>query len=116
MTACSFGDIVLVPFPFTDQTGSKKRPAVVVSSGAYHRFRNDLILMPVTSQVREHAGFGEMDVADWRGAGLLKPSVVKPVLLTLETSLILRKMGRLGTVDQDALRRCLSSILEVSKR
>lgn len=26
----SFGDVVLVPFPFTDQSGTKKRPAVVV--------------------------------------------------------------------------------------
>jgi mRNA interferase MazF len=35
MAAYSFGDVVLVPFPFTDQTGNKKRPAVVVSSAAY---------------------------------------------------------------------------------
>ena len=32
----SFGDVVLVPFPFTDQTGAKKRPAVVVSSSGYN--------------------------------------------------------------------------------
>jgi mRNA interferase MazF len=31
---CSFGDVVLVPFPFTDQTAAKKRPAVVISSDA----------------------------------------------------------------------------------
>ena len=31
-TGYSFGDVVLVPFPFTDQSGSKKRPAVIVSS------------------------------------------------------------------------------------
>jgi mRNA interferase MazF len=29
--AYSFGDVVLVPFPFTDQSGTKKRPAVIVS-------------------------------------------------------------------------------------
>ena len=35
-TGYRFGDLVLVPFPFTDQTGVKKRPAIVVSSDAYH--------------------------------------------------------------------------------
>ena len=41
--AHSFGDVVLVPFPFTDQTASKKRPAVVVSADAYHHRRPDVI-------------------------------------------------------------------------
>ena len=43
MTRYNFGDVVLVPFPFTDQSGSKKRPAVVVSSAAYNAARLDLI-------------------------------------------------------------------------
>jgi mRNA interferase MazF len=37
MTGCEFGDVILVPFPFTEQSASKKRPAVVISSAAYHR-------------------------------------------------------------------------------
>jgi len=43
---------VLVPFPFTDQTASKKRPAVIVSSDSYHVGRPDLILLAITSQSR----------------------------------------------------------------
>jgi len=50
---CKFGDVVLVPFPFTDQTASKKRPAVVVSSDAYHRDRPDVIVVAITSRVAQ---------------------------------------------------------------
>ncbi len=49
MRTPSSGDVVLVPFPFTDQTASKKRPAVVVSSDALHRERVDLVVMAVTT-------------------------------------------------------------------
>jgi mRNA interferase MazF len=44
-----FGAVVLVPFPFTDQSTSKQRPAVVVSSAAYQQARSDLIIMAITS-------------------------------------------------------------------
>ncbi|HHB76243.1 MAG TPA: hypothetical protein ENK84_06845 [Desulfobulbus sp.] len=42
MTTCKFGDIILVPFPFIDQTTIKKRPAVVVSFDEYNAGRADL--------------------------------------------------------------------------
>ena len=48
MTSFEFGDVVLVPFPFTDQSTSMKRPAVVVSSAAYNAERPDVIIMAVT--------------------------------------------------------------------
>lgn len=43
MTIYNFGDVVLVPFPFTDQSTTKKRPAVVISSDDYQQQRLDLI-------------------------------------------------------------------------
>jgi mRNA interferase MazF len=114
MTAYSFGDVVLVPFPFTDQTGSKKRPAVVVSSSAYHQSRVDLILMAITSEVRTPGRFGEATISGWKEAGLLKPSALKPVLFTMERLLTLRTLGQLGEPDRTVLRRTLAAILEVS--
>ena len=60
----SFGDVVLVPFPFTDQSGIKKRPAVVLSSNNYNVSRRDLLIMAITSQVRQPLGFAEALILD----------------------------------------------------
>jgi mRNA interferase MazF len=40
-----FGDAVLVPFPFTDQSGTKRRPAVVVSLPSYNMSQRDIVIM-----------------------------------------------------------------------
>ncbi len=111
MTGCEFGEIVLVPFPFTDQSATKRRPAVVISSAAYHRVRPDLIIMAVTSQRPTADALGEVVVEDWQGAGLLKPSVLKPVLTTIDPALIVKKLGRLTVSDQALLRQTLAQIL-----
>jgi mRNA interferase MazF len=111
MTGYEFGDLILVPFPFTDQSTTKRRPAVVVSSVAYHRDRRDLIILPITSQVRPAAGVGEVALVRWKAAGLLKPSLLKPVLSTIERSLVLRKLGRLEEEDRREQRELLSMIL-----
>jgi mRNA interferase MazF len=109
--AYQFGDIVLVPFPFTDQSATKQRPGVIVSSSAYQRARRDLVLMAVTSQLRGSGAFGEVLVQDWQAAKLLKPSAVKPVLATLDQSLILKTLGKLSPRDRQALKEALTQIL-----
>jgi len=111
MTSYEFGDILLVPFPFTDQSTAKKRPAVVVSSEGYHRERPDLILMAVSSQVRPTALVGEVMVKQWQEAGLRKPSVIKPVLTTIEEGLVLKRLGRLTQEDKRTLIQALHVIL-----
>lgn len=87
--AYEFGDVVLVPFPFTDQSGTKKRPAVVVSSRGYNCERRDMVIMAITSQIRSSPGFGEGLVSEWQSAGLLKVSVFEPVFTTIEQGLAL---------------------------
>lgn len=107
----AFGEVVLVPFPFTDQSGLKKRPAVVVSSSGYNSNRRDLIIMAITSQVRTPPGFGEATVADWQVAGLIKPSVMKPVFTTIEQGLVVRTMGTLSPNDLRVLRETIAQVI-----
>lgn len=52
MTTYRQGDVLLVSFPFTDQSASKQRPAVAVSGDAHNRTHPDVILAPITSQVK----------------------------------------------------------------
>jgi mRNA interferase MazF len=110
-TPLHFGTIILAAFPFTNQTRSKQRPAVVISNVAYSITRPDVILMPVTSQLRASANLMEVWIDDWRGAGLLKPSAIKPVIATLEQSLVLKVLGHLSEIDQQNLRTIIHALI-----
>ncbi len=106
-----FGDVLLVPFRFTSLVTTKQRPSVIVSSAAYNQVKPDAVLMAVTSQFRRSPAFGEVWLSCWQAAGLLKPSVVKPVFATLEQNLIIRKLGTLDAADLAVLKRTIRDIL-----
>ena len=108
-----FADIILVPFPFTDQSSSKKRPAVILSAPRYNAERPDFIIMAITSQVREHSSFGDSVVVEWEAAGLLKPSAIKPVIATIEQSLTIKQLGRLQDDDIASLKQVLGDIIDL---
>ncbi len=111
MTDFKFGDIVLLRFPFTDQQGSKRRPAVVISNQAYNEARPDVILMAITSQIRERTGFGELAIDGWKEAGLLKSSIIKPVIFTIEQKLIIKRLGQLKENDQTTIKAGFQEIV-----
>jgi mRNA interferase MazF len=106
-----FGDVVLVPFPFTNQAASKKRPAVIVSSEAYNRAKPDAMVMAITSQLRPSPALGEVWIGQWQAAGLIKPSSVKPVFATLEQAMIIRQLGTISNGDQAALKKAITDVL-----
>ena len=110
-TAFEFGDVLLVPFPFTDLAARKDRPAIGVSSDAYQRDHPDLILIALTSQSRARAVVGQAALARWKEAGLLRPSTIKPILFTMERDLVARKLGQLQQEDRSTLRHVLDQIL-----
>src|SRR3990167_1898699 len=90
------GDVVLAPFPFSDQTSIKQRPALVISVEGFQEQGPDLLIMAVTSQVRGPLKLGEFLIRDWQVAGLLKPSAVKAAIATVEAKLVRRSERRVG--------------------
>ena len=111
MTDYEFGDVVVVPFPFSDLGTTKRRPAVVASSAAYNRIRPDLIILAITTHWGPSQSTLEVPIIHWNEAGLLKRSLFKPVLTTITKSLVARKLGRLAEADQQALRKLLNDVL-----
>jgi mRNA interferase MazF len=107
-----FGDVVLAPFPFTDHSGTKKRPAVVVSNAGYNRARRDMVIMAVTSQVRSPLGFGAALISAWQHARFVKESVLKPVFTSIEQGLVLHLMGKLVASDDQALRGIITEVID----
>lgn len=95
----------------TDQTTTKKRPAVVISPATYITARPDLIIMAVTGQFRPSHTIGEVIIQDWQTAGLLKPSAIKPVITTIEKHPVIRAMRRLKCEDKAVLKGSLKTIL-----
>ena len=104
------GDIVLVGFVFSDESGRKLRPAVVVSSSAYNRARQEVVVAAITSNVRRRL-FGDHVITDWKAAGLLFPSIVTGILRTVSRAMIERKLGAMGKPDTDAIDRELRRAL-----
>lgn len=101
-TTCRRGQVVVVNVPFTGQTGSKARPAVVVSADAFHRKLLDVIVCPISSQPRYYhrPGPGDHPLDHWKAVGLRHPSTVRiSNLVAVEKKLIKRVLGTLQVDD-----------------
>ncbi len=49
------GEIILVPFPFTDLSGIKQRPVLVLSNGGYNTLSSDIITCGITSNLNDRS-------------------------------------------------------------
>jgi mRNA interferase MazF len=107
---CRRGDVVLVRFVFSDESGVKLRPALVVSSDAYQRSREEAVVAAITSNVRRQLP-GDHRLAHWKEAGLLFPSLVTGVLRTVKQGMIQRKLGTLRAADARAVDASLRAAL-----
>ncbi len=113
-TTFSRGDVVIVPFQFSDRPVFKNRPAVVVSADAFQAKRQDVIIAAVTSRLREPLLSGDCQIAEWREAGLPKPSVATAILRTVKDAMIVRRMGALTREDMRSLDSNLAFALGLS--
>lgn len=102
------GEIVVVPFPFTDLQSAKVRPALVVAS----LNRGDIILCQITSQIGSHPGAIPILPADFDSGGLPHMSFVLPHrIVTANASCVRRSVGRLKASKLSQVREGVCAII-----
>ena len=114
MTTWRRGDIVLVPVGFTDQSGTKRRPAVVISSDRSNAASPDVMIASITGNLQAVRHPGDHELVDWQTAGLLRPSLTQAKIATVEATVIERRLGSLPVTDLAAVDRGLREALGLS--
>jgi mRNA interferase MazF len=106
-------DVIVIPFPYTDNMAqSKRRPAVVLSEKDFNHFTGQLICAMITSAASSRWPH-DIKIHDLTGAGLDKPCIIRMKLFTLDQRFVLRKAGALGPSDRHALAHSLRSALHI---
>lgn len=112
MTTYKRGEVVIVPFPYTDRSGYKKRPAVIVSSDTFNNSRQDCIVIPISGRLVNIMP-EDYTLKDWSTAGLLKPSIAKAILLTVHQNTILSRLGHLSDHDLKNIGLAIRLVLDL---
>lgn len=101
------GEVVVVPFPFSDLSQAKRRPALVVAALT----GDDLILCQITSQTIKDTYALPLNDSDFSDGGLKLPSNIRPNrLFTADTRIILYRVGKLGANKIDQV---INKIIEI---
>lgn len=113
MTNCRQGDVILVPFPFTDLTTVKQRPALVLSADWFNTSRDDCIVAAITSQLPPKLQPDEhwLSTSDLLAGGLPKPSLIRlGKLFTISQSLLRKRLGTLPKATMIAVLKQMEQI------
>lgn len=101
------GDVVVVPFPFSDLTQSKRRPALVVSKLE----GDDIILCQITSQTVKDDYAIALDDKNFETGSLKQPSNIRPNrIFTADSNIVLYRVGNIKT---DKLNEVIEKIVEI---
>lgn len=102
-------DVVVVPFPFSERPGAKKRPALVLSRSSFNRAGHTAMAMITT---RAHRPWpGDVEIEKLEQAGLPLPCIVRLKLFTLDNRLLMSRLGSLSPVDRRSVASALRSTL-----
>jgi len=103
-------DVILVPFPFTDLSLNKRRPAVVISCGMYND-SGDLVIGFLTSNLYGTSRLGDYELENYLQAGLPLPTRFRAKFASISGEIVVKKLGSLTTGDCTAISASIRDVL-----
>lgn len=95
MEKVSQKDLILLPFPFSDKSGSKVRPALILSNNKFN-LSEDIIICAITSNLDNNNFSVNLNNNNLESGTLYEPSLIKPgTILKIKKELIISKIGKI---------------------
>jgi mRNA interferase MazF len=110
------GEVLLLEMPFTDGPGSKRRPAVVLSTEAFNQSGIKIIVAAITSNLAMPNRPGDTTLNEWQSAGLLKPSAVRGYLGMADQRHVERTLGKMTDADFVRVEQGIAELLGLTVR
>ena len=103
-------DVIVVPFPFTERTPTKKRPALIISDATEFNKSTKKSVMAMITTASHSPWALDVLIMDLASAGLKAKSIVRMKFFTLDDALVIKKIGKLATGDRDRLQKSLQHL------
>ena len=104
-------DVVIVPFPFTDSVGTKRRPALVISDRLIFNASMGRSVMAMITTANHAPWALDLNILDLSNTGLTSLSIVRIKLFTLDDVLVVKQIGALSQVDRNAVQEKIAAFL-----
>lgn len=105
------GDVLLADVVFSGGLGSKSRPVVVLSTDVFNQAGIKLIVAGITSNLAPPARPGDVMIDHWIAAGLVFPSAVRGLVITIDRSDVRRTLGVMSASDLTAIEQGVAGIM-----
>lgn len=106
-------DILLVPFPFSDQSGKKVRPVIVISNDEFNESSEDILVVGVTSNISKDKYTLKLTNSDLEEGKLFSHCCIKVEnILKIDKELIIKKIGK---IKKNILSTILDNIIGIIK-
>ena len=104
------GNVVVIPFPFSDLSATKRRPALVLANFT----GNDILLCQITSRCPDEKYFISLKTTDFETGTLPVNSFIRPArIFTADKNIILKTVGN---VSNEILNKTINNIISILKQ